>query len=464
MFNTASVAIEFFLLRGNVMRFILETDAKTLDTLAPQNEQLVVNLRQDLQKMGSNAHTPEAQQTLTSASALVDRYLAGWQVVEPLARQQKKADAWAYYQKNMTPVSNEIKVLLPEARARRLAEQLQSASDLNATVAQGSAQLRWLCLGTMLCGTLAAFFIIRGINHMLRETVHSLDLASGQIASASEVLAQGASEQAATIEETSSASTEINSMAQRNTENARTTNDLVIASQTRFEETNQSLAEMVEAMDGITSSSHKISKIIKVIDEIAFQTNILALNAAVEAARAGDAGMGFAVVADEVRSLAQRSAKAARDTAELIEESIERSQGGKRKVDLVASNIRAVTAESAKIKVLVDEINLGSVEQSRGIDQIARSISDMEQVTQTGAASAQELSANALTMQDVVASLTLMVGSGAPQPSRRASAPSVVAKVKTTVKFNSSKGSHSTGSTRLAAAGSIPMDDDFKAF
>ena len=122
---------------------------------------------------------------------------------------------------------------------------------------------------------------------------------------------------------------------------------------------------MVSAMDGINASSQKISKIIKVIDEIAFQTNILALNAAVEAARAGEAGMGFAVVADEVRNLAQRCAQAAKDTADLIEESIQRSDGGRVKVDQVAVAIRAITAESAKIKVLVDEINLGSVEQSQ---------------------------------------------------------------------------------------------------
>jgi methyl-accepting chemotaxis protein len=203
-------------------------------------------------------------------------------------------------------------------------------------------------------------------------------------------LAQGASEQTATIEETSSASVEINSMARRTTENSRTSAEMVIHSQQSFEAANQSLTEMVGAMDAINASSQKISKIIKVIDEIAFQTNILALNAAVEAARAGDAGMGFAVVADEVRNLAQRCAQAAKDTADLIEESIQRSDGGRIKVDQVAMAIRVVTEESAKIKVLVDEINLGSVEQSGGIDQISRAIAQIEQVTQSSAANAEQ--------------------------------------------------------------------------
>jgi len=169
-------------------------------------------------------------------------------------------------------------------------------------------------------------------------------------------------------------------------------------------------------MNGIGESSEKISKIIKVIDEIAFQTNILALNAAVEAARAGEAGMGFAVVADEVRGLAQRCAQAAKDTAVLIEESIERSVGGRAKVDQVTVSMSSVTAESSQIKVLVDEISSGSLEQARGIEQIGRAITQMEQATQIsagsaeeGAAAAEQLNAQAESMKDVVERLREMV-------------------------------------------------------
>jgi methyl-accepting chemotaxis protein/methyl-accepting chemotaxis protein-1 (serine sensor receptor) len=174
---------------------------------------------------------------------------------------------------------------------------------------------------------------------------------------------------------------------------------------------------MVVAMNGIGDSSNKIAKIIKVIDEIAFQTNILALNAAVEAARAGEAGMGFAVVADEVRNLAQRCAQAAKDTAALIEESIAKSNDGKTKVDQVAVAIRTITEESAKVKTLVDEVNLGSQEQARGIEQIGKAIAQMEQVTQKNAANAEEsaaaaeeLNAQSETLKDVVERLTAMLG------------------------------------------------------
>jgi methyl-accepting chemotaxis protein len=162
-------------------------------------------------------------------------------------------------------------------------------------------------------------------------------------------------------------------------------------------------------MNGIEESSRKISKIIKVIDGIAFQTNILALNAAVEAARAGEAGSGFSVVAEEVRSLAQRSARAAEDTVALIDESIQKSDGGKAKVNELAVAIRDITAESARVKTLVEEINEGSEEQTRGIEQINHAMSQMETFTQTNAASSEEGAAAAEQLQSQAATLREIV-------------------------------------------------------
>ncbi len=184
---------------------------------------------------------------------------------------------------------------------------------------------------------------------------------------------------------------------------------------------NRTLDQMVVSMQEINASVGKISKIIKVIDEIAFQTNILALNAAVEAARAGEAGMGFAVVADEVRNLAQRSAQAAKDTAGLIEESIAKSSEGSAKLQQVAEVIRAITDSATKVKTLVDEVNLGSCEeQARGIDEISKAINQgMNQVTQSTAANAEEsasaseeLSAQAEALNQVVVRLGSLVDAG----------------------------------------------------
>ena len=243
-------------------------------------------------------------------------------------------------------------------------------------------------------------------------------------------------------------------------------------SQQKFNETNQSLESMVVAMGDIKTSSDKVAKIIKVIDEIAFQTNILALNAAVEAARAGEAGMGFAVVADEVRNLAQRCAQAAKDTAALIEESIVKSNDGKAKVDQVVVAIRSITEESAKVKTLVDEVSLSSQEQTRGIEQVAKALTQMEQVTQQSAANAEEsaaaaeeLTAQSSTLMEVVRQLSVMVGGVQEADSRPRVTP---AWETSTARQPAHKKASVTNRTRLfkpsaTLADPFPMDDEFKA-
>ncbi len=326
-------------------------------------------------------------------------------------------------------------------KSKATSDQLsQQENDLMATASKSAeglaAQSRWITIVMIALSLLVAVvvvYIVRQINSSLRQAVGELAegaeqtaSAASQVSASSQSLAQGASEQAASLEETSASTEEINSMARKNTENTRSAADLVSQSQQKFVQTNQSLEEMVVAMGEIKTSSDKISKIIKTIDEIAFQTNILALNAAVEAARAGEAGMGFAVVADEVRNLAQRCAQAAKDTAALIEESISRSNDGKNKVDQVAVAIRAITEDSGKVQTLVDEVNLGSQEQARGIDQIGKAVAQMEEVTQKtaanaeeSAAAAEELNAQSATLKDIVERLSAMVGGDESAGTRR---------------------------------------------
>jgi methyl-accepting chemotaxis protein len=276
-----------------------------------------------------------------------------------------------------------------------------------------------ICLAVNAVGV----YVVRGISRDLLATAASLSdgaaqisAAATQVSSSSQSLAQGATEQAAAVEETSASAEQINSMARRSTDSSRDTAKLVTESQQRVEMANQNLEDMVVAMNDLSDSSGKISKIIKVIDEIAFQTNILALNAAVEAARAGEAGMGFAVVAEEVRNLAQRSAQAAKDTAALIEDSIAKTSSSKHKVDQVAVTMRAISEESGRIKILVDGVSQGSEEQSRGIEQIGRAITQIEKVTQNAAANseesaaaAEELSAQSDTLREVISQLRMMV-------------------------------------------------------
>jgi methyl-accepting chemotaxis protein len=231
---------------------------------------------------------------------------------------------------------------------------------------------------------------LRIVARRLAEGADSLSISAAQVSSAGISIAEGASLQAASLEETSASSEEISSMAQRSAADCCTTAGLVELSQTKFGGANKALESLVLAMNAIQTSSAKVSKVIKVIDEIAFKTNILALNAAVEAARAGEAGTGFAVVAEEVRNLAAQCSAAARDSATIVEESLRNSEEGKSRLDLVTSSIQVVTEDSLKIKHLVDQINTASNEQTGGIAQIARAISSMERVTQSSAGTAEE--------------------------------------------------------------------------
>jgi methyl-accepting chemotaxis protein/methyl-accepting chemotaxis protein-1 (serine sensor receptor) len=241
--------------------------------------------------------------------------------------------------------------------------------------------------------------------------------AASQVSSSSQSLAQGASEQAASLEETSASTEEIASITRKNADHAHEVAGLMHTSEVGATEVNATLDQMVASMKEIDASSNKIARIIKVIDEIAFQTNILALNAAVEAARAGEAGLGFAVVADEVRNLAQRCAQAAKDTAVLIEESISTSHDGNARLDRMAGSIRGLLQNSSKVKTLVDEVNQGSQEQARGMEQISRAVVQMEQVTQKTAASAEEsasagteLTGHAESLREAIHELRVMVG------------------------------------------------------
>jgi methyl-accepting chemotaxis protein/methyl-accepting chemotaxis protein-1 (serine sensor receptor) len=368
--------------------------------------------------------TAEGRRLVAQMRTLIDKALADQTEIYRLAEAGQLDAAAGIMRNQAVPVLDQMSDL--SDRLEELQRNMLSVAGRDAKTSV--SQNRWLTIMLMCLALLVSsvvVFIVRQINLTLRQTISELKegaeqttSAASQVSSSSQALAQGSSEQAASLEETSASSEQINAMARKNTQNSREAADLVTQSQQKFAQTNQSLEEMVVAMGEIKTSSDKISKIIKVIDEIAFQTNILALNAAVEAARAGEAGMGFAVVADEVRNLAQRSAQAAKDTAALIEESIAKSHDGKNKVDQVAVAIRAITGESAKVKTLVDEVNVGSQEQARGIEQIAKAMSQMEQVTQKSAgnaeecaSAAEELSAQSETLKDIAERLTGMVGS-----------------------------------------------------
>jgi methyl-accepting chemotaxis protein len=288
---------------------------------------------------------------------------------------------------------------------------------------------------------LLARSIVNPVNAMienLTETANQLGETAGQISNASQSLAEGASEQAASLEETSASLEEMASMTKRNAENAKGAKDSANQSRKAAEEGAQTTREISQSMDQIQASglamrgamndvksaNSEVSKIIKTIDEIAFQTNILALNAAVEAARAGEAGLGFAVVADEVRNLAQKSAESARDTANRIQTAIERSERGTQLSEQMAENLKSVTGQAKlmeasltgivgkaqQVDQMVAEIANASVEQNQGIEQVNRAVTEMDKVTQSNAANAEESSSASVELQRQAEMLRSAIG------------------------------------------------------
>lgn len=249
------------------------------------------------------------------------------------------------------------------------------------------------------------------------EGTSQITLAASQVSISSQALASGASQQAAALEQSSASLEELSSITQRNASTAQNVNELVRKVRTVAERGTGDMEVMSSSMSAIKDSSDDIRKIIRTIDEIAFQTNILALNAAVEAARAGEAGMGFAVVADEVRTLAQRSAQAARETSAKIEGAIARTSAGVESSAKVATALNEILHDVRQVDTLAGEVANASQEQALGIKQINQAVAQIDQVTQSNAAAAeqsaaasQELHAQASSMRSTVCQLVNLVG------------------------------------------------------
>ncbi|MBX3734927.1 MAG: MCP four helix bundle domain-containing protein [Verrucomicrobiae bacterium] len=292
---------------------------------------------------------------------------------------------------------------------------------------QAESGVRLILLGLILAlagNALMASQVVRATNRVLRDLAAKLDAgavqtaaAAHQVSASSQTLSSGASEQAASVEETSASLEEMSTMIRVTAENAQKAKALAGEARSVAEAGSQTMVEMNQAMAAIDTSSAEVAKIVKNIDEIAFQTNILALNAAVEAARAGEAGAGFAVVADEVRSLAQRSAAAAKETADKIDAAIASSRQGSRSCAKVGDSLTQIAEKVSATDSLVAEIATAAREQAQGIEQINIAINQMDSVTQSNSASAEEsasaaeqLNAQAGSLKDMVGQLRQLVG------------------------------------------------------
>jgi methyl-accepting chemotaxis protein len=298
------------------------------------------------------------------------------------------------------------------------------------------AALRWIIAVVAFIAIAAivavALLITRSITKPINGVIGGLGDGAGQVASASEQLSsssqqmsEGASEQASSLEEVSSSLEEMASMTKQNAQNARQANTMATQADSAAESSREAMGKMNEAIERIKNSSDETAKIIKTIDEIAMQTNLLALNAAVEAARAGEAGRGFAVVAEEVRNLAQRSAEAAKNTADLIEGAQRNAESGVSSSTEVSTALDQITESVKKVAQLIAEVTAASDEQSQGIDQVNTAVAQMDQVTQSNAANAEEsasaseeLSSQAQSLNAMVNQLIAIVGGTAQTPAR----------------------------------------------
>ena len=250
---------------------------------------------------------------------------------------------------------------------------------------------------------------LNAILTQVRLTGERIASGSTQVSDASQSLSQGATESASSLEEISSTMNEMAARTRLNAENAGMASKLAAQSQQAAESGNAQMMGMVEAMGEINASSRSISKIIKTIDEIAFQTNLLALNAAVEAARAGQHGKGFAVVAEEVRNLAARSAKAAQETADLIEGSVKKVAAGSQIANKTADALDEIVRGIGKVTDLVGEIAAASNEQAQGISQVNIGLTQIDQVTQQNTANAEESAASAVELSSQAEQLRQML-------------------------------------------------------
>ncbi|MCB9850742.1 MAG: PAS domain S-box protein [Phycisphaerales bacterium] len=292
--------------------------------------------------------------------------------------------------------------------------------------------------------------------------VDQINEGASQVSGSSQQLSEGATEQASSLEETSASLEEMAAMTRTNAANAAQVNELAGSARDAANEGDQTMGHLNQAMTDINTSSEKISKIIKVIEEIAFQTNLLALNAAVEAARAGEHGKGFAVVADEVRSLAQRAAQAAGETTSLIDESVKKAQEGTTVASAVGKALTKIVEQINKVSELVDGISTASNEQAQGVDQVNTAVTQMNTVTQQNAAGSEELASAAEQMTAQVATLRAKVAEyklgNEPSHARRAPA----APARSGPKSNN--GNKSQPQPKMAMAGASNFgDDDFMA-
>ncbi len=405
---------------------LFDRDLAMINEVAPRVEELLGKIGE----LEAQCSSPEETKLLGELREAGVRYLAGSQALaEALTREADHGRDWAATgQALMDAVGKIVELGNSETET--------ASAGVIETLRRGVLVVITGVVVCVLAGAGVAWVLGSRLTRVLREVASSLTVgaessasAANQVSESSKSLAEGASAQAASLEETNASLEQMSATARRNAEHAGSTRELAAAARGAADAGAAQARELGEAMGAIRKSSDEITRIIKTIDEIAFQTNILALNAAVEAARAGEAGAGFAVVAEEVRNLAQRSAAAARDSADKIEAANAVGARGVTVATRVGETLQTIHEKATKVSALVAEMATANAEQDESLRQLNNAMTQMDKLTQAGAANSEEtaaaahqMNAQAAELLDAVRQLDALVGHIAAPPARAAAA------------------------------------------
>jgi methyl-accepting chemotaxis protein len=382
--------------RGKMRSHCVSTDKKEMAQIQADALKLGANFESEMASYKQLAWSSEEARLHQAVLGAKAEFYRKWAQIEPVSSSGRKKDAMKKFLAEAMPAFQDLQKRIGELNDYKKIEADGNIADADAAAWRGELVVASLVVLTVMCGTALSWLLVRwvkravgGVASQLGQASQQVTQAAAEVAGSSSQLSDSTVSQAASLEQTSAASTEVSATAKANADACTTLTQCMKQVEGEMDEGDKAMQALRDSIAAIVRSSRNISKVLLTIDGIAFQTNILALNAAVEAARAGQAGLGFAVVADEVRNLSLRCAEAARQTGEFIEESVRNAREGELRVAHAMRVIASVSEVATRAAELSGNVNAGSLEQATGVAQIASALSGLEQINQRNAADAE---------------------------------------------------------------------------